>query len=423
MSQNSDIFKVDVAIAGGGLVGMTLGCALAKGGLKVAVIDFDTPSYQVEGDYDGRASAISYGSAQVFKGIGLWDYIEDHASPIYDVRIADGHPMRGISPLFMHYDHRDLGEEYGEAALGYIIENRQTRVALYKLAKEYETTDAGGELHLCHPVGVATIERTSHKATLTLTDGRQIEAALAVAADGRKSKIRTEAGIKHNEWNYDQTAIVCTVEHERDHQGTAVELFLPNGPFAMLPMTDGRTNIVWSEKTKLAKEFMDLPEEDFMAELQLRFGDWLGDLKLAGPRFAYPLNLVLADHYVEDRLVLAGDAAHGIHPIAGQGYNLGIRDVAALAEILVDAKRLGLDIGSHSILTEYEKWRRFDNVMLAAVCDGLLRLFSNDHASIRLARDLGLAALNKVMPAKKFFMRHAMGVIGDLPRLIRGEKL
>lgn len=405
--------RYDVLIAGGGLVGMTLGCALASAGLDVAVIDREKAVTQLAGEYDGRASAISYGSAQVFKGIGLWSYLEKDASPIWDIRVADGHPLRGVSPLFLHYDHTDIGEE----PFGYIIENRMTRVALHKLAETLPN------LTLVAPHAVERLDRLPGYAEAVLDNGETIRAELAVACDGKFSPIRDAAGIKQTEWKYDQTAIVCTVAHERDHQGTAVELFLPGGPFAMLPMTEGRSNIVWSENKALVQDYLKLDDEAFLAELSTRFGDWLGEIKLVGPRFAYPLSLSMASTYIDDRLALAGDAGHAIHPIAGQGYNMGIRDVAALAEVLVDARRVGMDLGSRMTLENYEKWRRFDNVLLASVCDGLLRLFSNDVDALRTVRDLGLAAVDKLPPVKKFLMHHAMGVVGELPRLVRGEAL
>lgn len=405
--------RYDVLIAGGGLVGMTLGCALAKAGLEVAVIDREQAVTQLAGEYDGRASAISYGSAQVFKGIGLWSYLEEDASPIWDIRVADGHPLRGVSPLFLHYDHTDIGKD----PFGYIIENRVTRVGLHKLAETLPN------LTLVAPHAIERLDRYPGYAEAVLDNGETVRAELAVACDGKFSPIRKAAGIKQTEWKYDQTAIVCTVAHERDHQGTAVELFLPGGPFAMLPMTEGRSNIVWSENNALVQDYLKLDDDAFLAELSSRFGDWLGEIKLVGPRFAYPLSLSMASTYIDDRLALAGDAGHAIHPIAGQGYNMGIRDVAALAEVLVDARRVGMDLGSQMTLENYEKWRRFDNVLLASVCDGLLRLFSNDVAALRTARDLGLAAVDKLPPVKKFLMHHAMGVVGELPRLVRGEAL
>lgn len=408
--------RVDVAIAGGGLVGMSLGVALAGAGLKVAVIDTQPQDSVLEEAYDGRASAIAYGSAKVFDGIGLRPHLAENMSPIWDIRVVDGHPLRGISPLFLHYDHAEIGEE----PFGYIIENRHIRQALAAKAKELPG------LEVIAPARIEECLRGSARAEIALSTGRKLRAAVVVGCEGRRSPLREDAGISLARWDYGQTSIVCTVAHERPHAGVAVELFLPTGPFAMLPMTGDRSNVVWSESHARAKLLIDLPEEEFLAELRSRFGAWLGEIALAGPRFAYPLSLQHAQRYTAQRLVLAGDAAHGIHPIAGQGFNLGIRDVAALAEILVDAHRLGLDLGSAAVLDGYERRRRFDNQLLLAVTDGLTRLFSNDIAPLRLARDLGMAAIHRLpplKPVKHFLMRHAMGVVGDLPRLIRGERL
>lgn len=405
--------RVDVGIVGGGMVGAGLACALATAGLRVALIDRQTQEMQTVPAYDGRASAIAYGSAQVLKGIGVWQHLEDDASPIWDIRVVDGHVLDGISPLFLHYDHSDIGDD----PFGYIVENRATRMALQKRCAELKT------LTLHAPVTVKSIETGPGFSTIEIEDGEPIRAAVVIAADGKFSTLRDRMGIKVTGWRYDQTSIVCTVKHALPHNGVAVELFLPGGPFAMLPMTGDRSNIVWSERSDLARGYAELGDDAFLAELRTRFGDWLGDIELAGPRFAYPLSLQHAETYIGDRFALLGDAAHAIHPIAGQGLNMGLRDIAAMAEVLVDAKRLGLDLGAAGVLRRYEKWRRFDNVLLAAVTDGLTRLFSNDVAPVRLARDIGLAAVNKTPPVKRFLMRHAMGVVGELPRLIRGEAL
>jgi len=395
------------------MVGLTAACALAGAGLKVVVVDALAPETDLAPSYDGRASAIALGSARVFEGIGLWDGLAHAAEPILDIRVADGHPFRGVSPLFLHYDHRDVGDE----PFGYIIENREIRRALAVRAA------ALPNLEILAPARVAGVTREQYPARAHLEDGRSISAALVVAADGRNSALRSAAGIRTAQWRYDQKSIVCTVRHERGHNGVAVELFLPGGPFAMLPMTGGRSNVVWSERTEQADRMLALDDAGFLEELKLRFGDWLGEISLTGPRFAYPLGLIHADRYVDGRLILIGDAGHAIHPIAGQGLNMGLRDVAALAEVLVDARRLGLDLGGAATLARYQRWRRFDNMLLAAVTDGLTRLFSNDVAPLRLARDLGLAAVNRTPPVKRFLMRHAMGLVGELPRLVRGEAL
>lgn len=405
--------RVDCAIVGGGMVGLTLAAVLAGAGVRVAVMDREDPATALDRGYDGRASAIALGSARVFQAAGLWPALAPHASSIRDIRIVDGHTIRGVSPLFLHYDHREVGDD----PFGCIIENRRIREALVAHAQGLEG------LHYIAPAGVETVARDGAAARLRLSDGRTVVADLCIAADGKFSRTREEAGIHCHGWSYDQVSLVCTVRHERPHGGVAVELFLPGGPFAMLPMTENRCNIVWSENAELAKVYAALDDAAFLGEVQARFGDWLGRLELAGPRFAYPLSLSHAETYIANRLALVGDAAHAIHPIAGQGLNMGLRDVAALAEVLVDAHRLGLDPGSVQVLGRYERWRRFDNVLLAAVTDGLTRLFSNDAAPVRALRDLGLVAVGRLPPLKRMLMRHAMGVLGETPRLIRGEAL
>ena len=270
---------------------------------------------------------------------------------------------------------------------------------------------------------VESLDREGQFARAFLSDGTTLVAQLAIATDGRGSPTRKGANIKVRQWRYPQIGIVCTVQHQYPHHGVAQEKFLPAGPFAILPMTGQRSSIVWTEKAELAPVLLELPDQEFAEELQIRFGDYLGDLEVVGPKFSYPLGLLHADHYIAPRLALAGDAAHAIHPIAGQGLNIGIRDAAALAEIIVDALRLGLDPGSVNVLEGYERWRRFDNTMMIAATDGLNRIFSNDVGPIKFARDVGLAAVNRTPSLKRLFMRHAMGVLGDLPRLIRGEPI
>lgn len=405
--------RYEVVIVGGGMAGMTLGCALAGTGVSTAVIERFDPSTMKAAEFDGRTTSIAHGSAQVLKGIGLWPLIDAEAEPILDIRVADGHPSRGVSPLFLHYDHTEVGDD----PFGYIIENRIIREALYQHAGQLSNLD------VIAPVSVEETARDADQVRVALSDGRELEASLLVGADGRNSPLRRAAGIGAMEFTYDQMAIVCTVAHERDHAGVAVELFLPSGPFAMLPMTDQRTNIVWTERAELVPAFLALDDAGYLAELQRRFGDWLGDLALVGPRFSYPLGLMHAERYTDRRLALISEAAHAIHPIAGQGLNLGIRDVAALAEAIIDAVRLGLEPADATVLARYESWRRVDNTTLVATTDLLNRLFSNDVPPVRAARDLGLAAVGKVPPLKRFFMRHAMGVVGELPRLVRGETL
>jgi 2-octaprenyl-6-methoxyphenol hydroxylase len=410
---SGEVVRSDVLIVGGGMVGLTLALALGSAGLDVVVVDRDDPATLLAAPYDGRASAIAYGSRRVLEGLGAWDGMAGDAEPILDIRVSDGD-----APLFLHYDHREVGEQ----PLGHIIENRAIRRALFARQAEIAAID------LRAPASLATIDYGAGGVTATLNDGTHIRANLAVAADGRHSRMRDEAGITTTRWRYKQTGIACTMGHERPHRGVAHERFLPAGPFAVLPMTDDpehghRSSIVWTEDERLAPAMMALDDADFSAELGRRFGPYYGEVRVLGGRWSYPLSLRHANRYAAPRLALVGDAAHAIHPIAGQGLNLGIRGVAALAEVIVETARLGLDIGADDVLKRYERWRRFDAMALVAVTDGLNRLFSNAIPPVRLARDLGLAGVNLVGPAKRFFMRHAMGLVGDLPRLMKGERL
>jgi 2-octaprenyl-6-methoxyphenol hydroxylase len=399
----------ELLIAGGGLNGLLLGIACAGAGLGVALVDRENPAAVLDQGFDGRSSAIAYGSQQVLSALGLWPRIAAEAEPILEIRVADDN-----APLFLHYDHRELATD---APLGWIVENRVLRRALLEHARSLPT------LALFAPLEVDGVATSPFVAEAALSDGRRFTARLVAAADGAGSPLRRAAGIRTVEWRYPQTAIVTTVRHERPHAGIAVEHFLPAGPFAILPMTENRSSIVWTERTELATSLIALPDAAFAAELASRFGDFLGAVEPIGPRWTYPLQLMLAERYVDQRLALIGEAAHVIHPIAGQGLNLGIRDVAALAEIIIDARRLGLDIGDDVLLRRYQQWRRLDALLLAAVTDGLNRLFSNSMAPLRLVRDLGLAAVDRLPPLKRFLMRDAMGITGDLPRLVRGLPL
>jgi 2-octaprenyl-6-methoxyphenol hydroxylase len=375
----------------------------------VALVDRQDPRAMQDEAFDGRSSAIAYGSRRVLEGLGVWSAIAPQAEPILEIRVADDN-----APLFLHYDHRDLE---GGTPLGYIVENRVLRRALFARAR------AMPSLLLLAPVAVERAEVSPGGTVAFLSDGRRLAARLVAACEGRDSPLRRAAGIRALEWRYPQTGIVATVRHEKPHRGVAVEHFLPAGPFAILPMTGNRSSIVWTERAALAPRILALDETAFAAELAARFGDFLGVLEPVGPRWSYPLALMLAERTAAPRLALLGEAAHLIHPIAGQGLNLGIRDVAALAELIVDQRRLGLDIGEERLLRRYERWRRFDALLLAAVTDGLNRLFSNAIPPVRLIRDLGLAAVDRLPPLKRFLMRDAMGLTGELPRLARGEAL
>jgi 2-octaprenyl-6-methoxyphenol hydroxylase len=346
---------------------------------------------------------------QVLLALGLWTAITPEAEPILEIRVADND-----SPLHLHFNRRELG---CEEPLGYIVENQVLRRAFLAHARALPS------LEFLARRTVAAVEADGAAASVRLSDGRRLRTRLVAAADGQRSRLREAAHIRTMEWCYPQTAITTTVRHERPHGGIAIEHFFPAGPFAILPMTQNRSSVVWTEDTALAPRLLSLPDAEFAAELRARFGDYLGAVEPIGPRWSYPLALMQAARYCAPRLALVGEAAHVIHPIAGQGLNLGIRDVAALSELVIDARRLGLDIGDAGVLQRYQQWRRFDAVLLAAVTDGLNRLFSNSLPPFKLARDLGLAAVDRMPPLKRLFMRHAMGIVGELPRLARGQPL
>jgi 2-octaprenyl-6-methoxyphenol hydroxylase len=407
-AQPVTIGPADVLIIGGGIAGLTLGCALGGAGVTVVLVEPLPVERLTSTGFDGRTTAVAAGSQAALAAIGVWPAMEAEAQPILEIRVSDGH-----SPLFLHYDHREVGGE----ALGYIVENRVIRTALLDYLNGLPTVTLVAGRH------VAALDRGGALARATLGDNTVVTARLAVATDGRNSPTRQEAGIETAAWRYRQVGIVCNVHHEIDHRGVAQEHFLPAGPFAILPLTGRRSSIVWTERADLAPALLALDDSAFLAELTLRFGDYLGKLEIIGPRFSYPLGLMHAARYIAPRLALAGDAAHAMHPIAGQGLNIGWRDVAALAEVVTDALRLGFDPGSVAILERYERWRRVDNAMMLAATDALNRLFSNDITPVRLARDAGLAAVNRAPLLKRLFMRHAMGVLGDVPRLVRGEAL
>lgn len=404
----------DAIIVGGGLSGGLAALALARERFSVALIDAESPAAMRADAFDGRTTALAYASARVFRRLGLWGAIADDAEPIREILVTDGRrasPGRAgfVSPLHLHFDSAEL--ENGEP-LGYIAENRHLRRALG------DALAGAGNVETIAPARRVGTAFGKGEAIVRLEGGRALAAPLVIAADGRASLLRAEAAIRVNQWTYKQTGIVATVAHQRPHEGVAHELFLPAGPFAILPMTGNRSNLVWTEAQAAAPAYLTLPDDAFLAAIRQRFGDHLGEVSLAGPRWSYPLALHLAQSYVAPRLALIGDAAHAIHPIAGQGYNLAVKDIAALVEVLVDAKGLGVDIGSLSTLETYQRWRRFDSAMLAFGTDALNRLFSNDVAPIRLARDAGIGAVNAIAPLRRFFMKQAGADLGRLPALM-----
>jgi 2-octaprenyl-6-methoxyphenol hydroxylase len=407
-SAASPSFDADIVIGGGGMAGMSMGLALASAGITSVIIDPVPAGDMTAAPFDGRVSALAHCATQMYRALDIWPLMEPDAQPIHEIRVSDGD-----SPRFLHFDADEIGDE----PFGHIVENRHTRIALLKRLKETP------EITLLAPEQLVGLETDAAGVTATLASGKTVRARLAIGADGRGSRVREICQIRSIRWSYKQTGIVTTVEHELDHHGIAHERFLPAGPFAVLPMTGKRSSLVWTEPEYLAPALMRLDEARFEEEMRKRFGDFLGETRASGPRWSYPLNFHHAETYIAPRVALIADAAHGIHPIAGQGLNLGLKDVAALAEVLAEAQGLGLDIGSHTVLERYENWRLVDNTVLAVATDGLTHLFSNDVLPIKLARDWGLDIVNRIGPARRFFMRHARGTVGDLPKLLMGEKL
>ncbi len=438
MSQDAQ--RIDVLIGGAGFAGLALAIALRQGlGPSFSVTVADPALARAAND--ARASAIVAAARRLFETIGVWQKVE--AQPILDMVVTDSRLADAVRPTFLTFDGEveQRSQVYAGCVdlparepFAHMIENGPLLAALVEKAKEEGVT--------LRPVAVADfassppLERgregaqhgPSRCVDVELADGSAISARLLVAADGAHSAIRRRAGIASHGWSYGQSAIVTTVAHERDHNGRAEEHFLPAGPFAILPLTSDpagghRSSIVWTEEAQEAARIVALPDADFHRELERRFGLHLGELEAVGPRRALPLGLSIARAFVADRLALVGDAAHVIHPIAGQGLNMGLKDVAALAEVIVDAARLGLDPGSLAVLERYQRWRRFDTVAMGVVTDGLNRMFSNRSDVLRLARDVGLGLVDRLPVLKHFFIREAAGLVGEVPKLLRGEAL
>ncbi len=387
--------STDVVVVGAGLTGVTMAIALAQKNIDVTIIETADIKKLQSKESDGRTCAISHGSSKIFEELELWQDLYKNAGPILDIRVVDSE-----SPLFVHYDHKMVGED----PMGFIIENSHTRNVLFNKTSNYKN------LKIIDNTKYKDVEFNHNNVVTTLDSGQKLSSKLIIAADGRKSNIRRLANIKSTNYDYKQTGIVCTVKHEKEHNGIAVEKFLPAGPFAILPMNNKRhSSLVWTEPSDLAPIYLKMNDKEFIEQIAIRFSGYLGKLELASERFAYPLSLNLAKNYTANRMALIGDAAHGMHPIAGQGLNLGIRDIPVLSKLISNAKSLGQDIGSELVLNEYARTRKFDNVSLLATTDALTRLFSNNILPIKIARRVCLAAVNKVNDVKKFFIRHALG--------------
>ena len=459
-SSSRDTQRIDVLIGGAGFAGLALGIALRQGlgpAFSVTVADpalaradepgsgrasdartIDLPRWPLaslasaaRGAGDPRASAIVAAARRLFETIGVWQAVE--AQPILDMVVTDSRLQDAVRPTFLTFD----GDVEPDEPFAHMIENGPLLAALVAKAKEEGVAlrpVAVTEFSLSPPPAAAeenaprAARAPSRRVDVELADGTALSARLLVAADGAHSVIRERAGIASHGWSYGQSAIVTTVAHERDHHGRAEEHFLPAGPFAILPLADDaagghRSSIVWTEAAQEAARIVALPDEEFHAELERRFGLHLGEIAAVGRRRVHPLGLSVARAFIADRLALVGDAAHVIHPIAGQGLNMGLKDVAALAEVIVDAVRLGLDPGSLAVLDRYQRWRRFDTVAMGIATDGLNRLCSNRSDVLRLARDIGLGLVDRLPVLKHFFIREAAGLVGDVPKLLRGEAL
>ena len=399
----------DIAIVGGGLNGPALALAAAQVGLRVIVLDATSHKPRKNAKFDGRAYALALASKRLMAAVGVWENVAQDAEPMLNIRVSDGRAGVGASPFFMDFDHAELEE----GPMGYMVEDRHLRYALqaamqtsplieYRLATRVTGQSTG-------PEGV----------TLSLANNQKITTRLLVGAEGRQSGTAARAGITYTGWQYSQTALVCAVEHDRPHGGVAHQFFMPAGPMAVLPLSARRSTVVWSEKTDSATVIKTLDDAAFLDVLRPRFGDFLGDIALTGGRFSYPLGMMIAKSYIAPNVALIGDAAHGVHPIAGQGLNAGLRDVAALIQVLSEAKQRGEDFASQPVLARYQLWRRFDATALAVATDGFNRLFSNDNPILRLGRDLGMGMLNAMPKVRRGILREAAGLTGDLPDLMR----
>ena len=400
----------DLIIVGGGLNGPALALATAQAGFRVTIIDSLPLDTRKQPDFDGRSYALAHASMRLLKGIGIWDTVGSHAQPMREIKVTDGRAGEGPSPWMMHFDHAEIEE----GPMGFMVEDRHLRRAfLDAMAANDLITHMAQETVIAQEVDAAGV-------AVTLASGKKITGQLLIGSDGRRSGTAERAGIKRTGWGYGQTAVVCAVEHEKPHGGIAHQFFMPAGPLAILPLTENRSSIVWSETEARAQELMGMDDDAFLDALRPAFGSFLGEIGLTGARFSYPLGLTLANSFIADRVALVGDAAHGVHPIAGQGLNAGLRDVAALAEVLETARGRGEDIGGPQTLSRYQQWRRFDTATLALATDTFNRLFSNDNPLLRAARDLGMGLVNAAPGLRRSFIREAAGLTGDLPRLMRG---
>jgi 2-octaprenyl-6-methoxyphenol hydroxylase len=399
--------RADAIIFGGGLVGLALASALDASGVSAIVVDPADPDLRKDASFDGRTSAVSSSSMAMLRTIGVADRLAEPGCPIRRIAVADG-----LQPGGLHFDPDD------DEPLGWMHENRHLRPA------RRARGDAGNPPWLLWKSRAGAVDRGDHGVTVALEDGRKLHAPLLIAADGRNSPMRESAGIRVAHWRYDHQAIVSVLRHERPHDHVAYEIFYPSGPFALLPMSDDegghRSAIVWSVPQDDAAGWLALNDEDFAAEAEAAMGGFLGKVALLAPRSSYPLGFHHAAQITEKRLALAGDAAHAIHPIAGQGLNLGFRDAAALAEVLVEGARLGLDLGDAQLLDRYQRWRSLDSLMVAMATDSLTRIYGVPGRTASAIRRFGMSLVGRIGPLRNRLMSEARGTSGDLPLLLRG---
>ena len=408
----TEILRSDVLISGGGLVGQALALALAHHGLSSQIVDPADPVATIAPGFDGRASAIASATWQIFEVLGIADRLAGHGCAIHAIKVSDGGQAGEL----------DFVTSPEDRALGTMVENRQLRLALAAALGEAPL------VRLFMPSTVVHRDMGTHGVTLTLGDGTRLAAPLLIVAEGRRSPTRDAAGFGIANWSYHHHAMIGAVAHSKSHGNVAHEIFFPSGPFALLPLVDDdqgrhRSAFVWTVSEKEGPGFAKLGDRGFTAELEKRAGDLLGSMALVAPRMTYPLGFHHSAKIVGDRIVLVGDAAHGIHPIAGQGLNLGLRDVAALAEVLVEGARLGLDLGDAALLARYQRWRGLDNLMVSLATDGLTRLFGIPGKTASAVRRAGLGAVQRLPMLKRFFMDEARGEAGDLPRLLAGAEV
>lgn len=412
--------KFDIVIGGGGFVGLALARALSmssEGAFRVAVVDAAPPLPLGSFGKDGRAFALSAASKRLLELLGVWERLGGDIQPITGIDITDSGLDSPERPIFLSFVNDLEASDDGGDPASFMVESSLLLEALSATVAEDQSVT------VFSPEKVNGFSADPYGVDVSLDSGSALSGALLVAADGRQSSLRDMAGIKTVGWSYEQIGLVATIAHEKSHSGRAVQHFLPSGPFAILPLTQNRCSLVWTEQADLAKEVLALDDEAFLAHVAKRFGEHLGALSLVGGRGGFPLTVKIARSFKADRFVLAGDAAHGVHPLAGQGLNIAFRDVAALTEVLVDGLRVGLDIGSEPLLTRYERWRRFDSASSAFAMDGMNWLFSNDAEPVRALRDLGLSVVDNSPLLKDFFVREAAGFTGETPRLLRGERI